>query len=349
MSNEKKRDFILGEISSLQIKEIERQGAKIVCPYHNDSNPSGNVNLDLEEARAPLGWFRCWSCKKSVPWDDLADTLGLRKYSNKKRTDEDYVNPSTYRNGLLNQTDDEEEDGFERDHADLEFFDLTQDEWRTIPCSFLTKIGCEFVHKKYNDNFYVFMPVLIKGELRGYVKAELEKPDKVVKKDPKTGELYSVTPPSYINAPGKWSREYGLLFYDYAVELMERKDLSTIVLCEGPRDVIRLLRFGIPAMAVLGAGNWNELKRFQLEKTGAENIIIFMDGDDAGKLATKVIYKDIKQHFNTKYMSLWKYAEPLLDKKGREILDDKGRPKMMEYDPFNCPKKFLRQVKKNLI
>lgn len=349
MSKEQEREFIIAELNSLPRKEIERFGAKIVCPYHNDTNPSMNVNLDVDEKTAPLGWARCWSCKTSKPWSDLADTLGLRKYNNKKKRSSDYVDPDRYRDGLLSTEDDKDvEDGFQKDLDDLQFFDFQMETWREIPCDFLAKVGCKFAYKEYNDTFYVWMPVLINKKLRGYVKAELEKPEPVMKKD-KKGELYSVRPPSYLNAPGKWSAKYGLLFYDYAVKLMLRKELKTIVLCEGPRDGLRLLRYGIPAMPVLGAGNWNEDKRFQLEKTGAENIIIFMDGDAAGHMATKIIYRDIKQHFNTKFMSLWKYATPLVNKRGKPVLDEKGETKMLEYDPFSCPKKFLRQVKNNLI
>ena len=346
--NDKKYDFIVGELSTLARKEIDRDGAKIVCPFHNDTNPSGNVCLDIEETRAPLGWFRCWSCKTSVPWSELADKLGLRKYTNNKKSDKDYVDPSRYRKGLLTEQGDADSDeGFERDYKDLQFFDFQMEEWRGIPTASLEKLGCKFCYKDYTDSFYIWMPVYINKVLRGYVKAELEKPDPILKTD-RNGKQWEMIPPSYVNAPGKWSSTYGLLFYDYAVKMMKRKDLKTIVLCEGPRDVIRLLRFGIPAMAVLGAANWNEKKRFQLEKTGAENVILFMDGDKAGKDATKMIYKDIKQHFNTKYMSLWKYAKPMLDKKGRKVRDEKGKVKMKGYDPFSCPKHFLETVKSNL-
>jgi 5S rRNA maturation endonuclease (ribonuclease M5) len=333
MSVDKKREFIVGELNILGRKEIDRFGAKIVCPFHSDTNPSMNVNLDLEEKSAPLGWARCWSCKTSVPWDTLADKLGFRKYTNTKKEAEDYVDPARYREGLLSNNDDEnDEDGgqaaFKRELDDLQFFEFQQEEWRDLPTDLLTKVGCKFCYKEYNDSFYIWMPVYVNKELRGYVKAELEKPEPVVKRD-KKGKEYLETPPSYINASGKWSKIYGLLFYDYAVRLMRRKGLKTLILCEGPRDALRLLRYGIPAIAVLGAGNWNEQKRFQLEKTGAENIIIFMDGDEAGKAATKSIYKDIKNYFSTRYVSLWKHSKDL--------------------DPFNCPKKFLIQVKRSLI
>lgn len=352
MSKDKEREFLIGELNTLTRKEIERFGAKIVCPFHGDTNPSGNVNLDPEERNAPLGWFRCWSCKTSVPWSKLADTLGFRKYTNDKRAADDYVDPTKYRDGLMSQDEEEgsedDSEAFQRDLTDLQFFEFQQDEWRDVPTALLTRVGCKFAYKAYNDAFYIWMPVLIDGELKGYVKAELEKPQPVTKRD-RAGEEYEETGPSYINAPGKWSKVYGLLFYDYAVKLMRRKGLKTLVLCEGPRDSLRLLRYGIPAMSVLGAGNWNEKKRFQLEKTGAENLIIFMDGDDAGKAATKAIYKDVRKHFNTKYMSLWKHAVPVLTKKGKPKLDDKGEPVLLEYDPFNCPMKYLSQVKKNLV
>ena len=110
MSNDKKREFLIGELNTLARKEIEKFGAKIVFPYHNDTNPSGNVNLDPEEKSSPLGWFRCWSCKTSCSWDKLAETLGFRKYTNDKKAAEDYVDPTKYRDGLFSDEDGGEED-----------------------------------------------------------------------------------------------------------------------------------------------------------------------------------------------------------------------------------------------
>jgi 5S rRNA maturation endonuclease (ribonuclease M5) len=340
MSNEKMREHIISELQSLnQKKRINRDGANVLCPFHNDSNPSGSINLDVTAKKAPLGWFRCWSCQTSKPWNDYAQAVGLKGWkAGPKKSSDDYLDPKKYAAELLQ--DDEDEVSIQKELEQLEFFDFQTDVWREIPTSVLEKLGCKFAYYDYTGDFYVWMPVKVFGELRGFVKAEMEKP---------TDDR-----PSYVNSKGGWSNQYGLLFFDYAIRMMKKKGLKTIVLCEGPRDVIRLLRAGIPAMAVLGAINWSEDKRFLLEKAGSvENLILMMDGDDAGIKATKRIFKDVKTHFNTKYVKLWKHRVPRLNKKGEQMYKENknGTKRLLwdnELDPFTAPKEIINKVKASL-
>lgn len=312
--SEHKRLFLKQELEKLPQYEFvnDDMGCKVVCLFHNDTNPSGNINLDPYEERAPIGWFRCWSCGTSVPWADFAAKAGLRPIDGTRKSSDDYLDPSDSRDRLFAA----EQAMYEHELKALEFFDFPMEEWRSVPTRVLTKLGCKYAFLDRTGKFYVWFPVMIEGDLKGYVKGELEKSD-----DPKAL--------SYINAPGKWSHEFGLLYYDFAIKMMRRKGLKTIVLCEGPRDSIRLLRHGIPAMSVLGALNFGESKRFLLEKADIDNVIIFMDGDDAGKRATKLVYRVIKEHFNTRFIKLW------------DIEPDK--------DPFNCSNRVIRLVKKALV
>lgn len=340
--SEKQRDHIVSELQSLQQKKrIDRDRAAVICPFHNDTNPSGSINLDVTASRAPLGWFRCWSCQTSKPWNDYAKAVGLREWNpGPRNASDDYLDPSRFADELL--TEEEQERVLEKEMEGLEFFDFQVETWREIPTSVLAKLGCKFVYHDLSGDFYVWMPVKVMGQLRGFVKAELEKP-----KDDR---------PSYINSKGGWSNQYGLLFFDKAVAMMRRKGLRTITLCEGPRDVIRLLRAGIPAMAVLGAINWSEDKRFLLEKVGdIDNLVIMMDGDDAGIKATKRIYKDVKAHFNTMCVKLWKYRVPRPDptrpKKQAYKLRKDGEKRLLwdnELDPFSAPKAVIAKVKRIL-
>ena len=59
------RQHIIDEINGLSKKEFKDNRATIICPFHNDTNPSGTVSLDETESRVALGWFRCWSCGSS--------------------------------------------------------------------------------------------------------------------------------------------------------------------------------------------------------------------------------------------------------------------------------------------
>lgn len=332
------RQKMIDELSGIKDKRMTAERATIICPYHNDTAPSATINLSLDKP-VPLGWFRCFGCKKSVPWNTLASTLGLRVFGkDSKKSADDYLNPERYKDELLDEENVER--GFDQEMKDLEFFDLQNEEWRGVPKRLLERAGARLCYLDRTGDFYVWLPVNVNGELRGYVKATLEKaPD---------GES------SYINAKGTWSKEFGLLFYDFALKMMRKKGLDTIVLCEGPRDALRCLRYGIPAMAVLGAVNWNDEKRYTLEQSGVSNLILFMDGDDAGIEATKKIYASCKTHFRVRKMKLWKYREPRLDKKGEQMTKElgDGRTKLLwdnEMDPGSCPTKYLRTVKNALV
>jgi 5S rRNA maturation endonuclease (ribonuclease M5) len=339
--SESKRQKMIDELASVKNKRMSKTRATIVCPFHPDRNPSATVNLDLDNQRVPLGWFNCFACRKSVPWNTLAQTLGLKTIGKGKKNADDYVDPKRFKDELLD-AEATEETGFERElNEDLTFFEFQQEEWRGVKRELLEKTGCRLCYLDRTGEFYVWMPVMVQGEMKGYVKACLEKPEEG---------------PSYINASGKWSGQYGFLFYDYAVELAMRKGLNTVVLVEGPRDALRLLRYGIPAMAVLGALNWNEEKRYVLEQSGIENLILFFDGDDAGIAATKGIYKSVKTCFNIrKVMKLWRLRVPRISKKTgkqkRKKLAD-GNYRLLwdnELDPGNCPLKHLRTVRDALV
>lgn len=339
--SEAQRQKMIDELSSVKNKNMSKTRATIVCPFHPDRNPSATVNLDLDNQRVPLGWFNCFACRKSVPWNTLATTLGLKTIGKAKKSADDYVNPERFKDELL---DSEDVDGnaFDKEMSEeLTFFDFQQPEWRGVQTTLLEKVGARLCYLDRTGEFYVWLPVMVLGEMKGYVKACLEKP---------------AEGPSYFNAKGKWSGQYGFLFYDYAVELAMKKGLNTVVLVEGPRDALRLLRYGIPAMAVLGALNWNDEKRYTLEQSGIENLILFFDGDDAGLAATKGIHKSVKTCFNIKkIMKLWKERTPLISKKTgkqkRKKLAD-GEYRLLwenERDPGNCDLRHLRTVRDALV
>jgi hypothetical protein len=332
--SEARRQKMIDELASVKNKNMSKARATIVCPYHPDRNPSATVNLDLDNQRVPLGWFNCFACRKSVPWNTLAQTLGLKTFGKGKKNADDYVDPKRFKDELLDDTAEEGDAKQAREMEELTFFDFQQPEWRGVQTSLLEKVGARLCYLDRTGEFYVWMPVMVLGEQKGYVKGCLEKP---------------AEGPSYFNAPGKWSAQYGFLFYDYAVELAMRKGLNTVVLVEGPR-------YGIPAMAVLGALNWSEEKRYTLEQSGIENLVLFFDGDDAGLAATKAIHKSVKTCFNIKkVMKLWKERVPKISKKTgkqkRKKLAD-GNFKLLwdnERDPGNCDLKHLRTVRDALV
>ena len=324
------RQHIIDEINGLSKKEFKDNRATIICPFHNDTNPSGTVSLDETESRVALGWFRCWSCGASVSWDTLADQVGMRKLRKTRKSPDDYAKPSSFRQNLLGEEADDDprvgNKAWSEDYSKLKFKSgwKGMEEWRGISTRMLDKVGARLAYHTERDRYYVWLPVEVRRTLRGYVLAKLEKPTPFVDREGK-----KVVPPSYLNAPGRWSNEYGLIYFDYAVSMANELGVDTLVLCEGPRDALRLLRYKIPAVSVLGALNWSEAKRMTVERSGINNLILFMDGDTAGKKAAHGIYRDVKMHFGTKVIKTWK-LEP-------------------GADPFSCSKSLLRIVRSKLI
>jgi 5S rRNA maturation endonuclease (ribonuclease M5) len=248
-----------------------------------------------------------------------------------------------YADELLSGSDDE----FIRDNHSLyplnsktmHMLGLTEPVWRTFPFKFLSDIiGARVieVHYERNSICYVYLPVMINGSLKGYVKALPEKPTEKGKT-------------SYLNARGSWSSTCGLLGYDSAMQLCQEQNVSTVVLVEGPRDALRLLQHDIPAMAILGTQTWSSAKVSMLALSGVQNVIICTDGDNAGTAASKMLYygvrteKDgrvsecatpLKDVFNTSVFSLKPYKKNPEDDK--EKIDPCAAPEQAFVDLKEC-------------
>lgn len=261
--DQRKLDHVLRELSHYSGKKKPGPGSTFVaCPFHSENTPSGRI-FHAPDTRSP-GYFRCYGCGKKAQWDELAPKLGLKPYQWAPPTDQ-----YAYALRAREETKDRK----------LVFYPLPGGKvWRQIRTDFLLTIGARMCRVIYPDGVrsqkMLYFPVMVKGELRGYIRARTRK---VADK------------PSYLNAPGDWSHDYGLFLYDQAVALMLKLGLTTIVLCEGPRDALRLQTLGIPAIAILGTQSWSKRKSQMIELTGATRVVLAMDGDDAGLAAIELI------------------------------------------------------------
>jgi len=228
----------------------------------------------------------------------------------------------------LNLTEEDEET------AKFELHPLPKNKtWRTFDTRFLRKIGIQMMLTEWNTRM-LYMPVLINGEERGYIKARL-------KKDP-TGER-----PSYINSKGPWSKTHGLFPFDFSIKMMEELKSSTIVLVEGPRDALRLLSLGIPALSILGTNTWSQRKAQLLELYGVEQVLLMMDGDEAGILASERIGPDISEVIPTKLIKLWSMPNsPYHRYLKLKTKEEKKAFKGNLWDPGNCPEEILLKIKR---
>ena len=332
-------EHVLAELQKLSGAKHGSKFTMILCPYHGEKTASGRILHDY--ARTGVGRFKCYGCGKSAPWNELAVTLGLEQYGKKMgfhTAETPKLNEELHKNKLLpparktvNSGSSDEERYFDLDEYNADKAGIKNNEWRGFPISFLSDvIGAKLLYKW--NKFYLWLPIKVNQKLKGYINAQIVK-----SKDKKV--------PSYINAPGSWVLTHGLFPFDQAIKLMRSKGLSTIVLVEGPRDALRLLHAGIPAVAILGTQSWSDSKARLLEFSEVSTVILLMDGDVAGKTATRfiatgkrdseLVTKPLRDSFTVNIIRLWNISLPA------------GFPDL-SIDPGNMPDKFLLKLNKML-
>lgn len=283
----------------------------VLCPSHSEKTPSFRI-FHTANSNSP-GWGKCYGCGFSAPWDQFAKDLGLEQYKWSKPSPK-YALP-------LVRNDQEDS------KVDLKFKPLPKNKiWRQINTNLLRSIGCKLIDQ-YGEKL-IYMPVIIKGEERGYIRARLRK---------------AKDKPSYLNSKGKWSERYGLFPYDYAVKSKPK----TLVLVEGPRDALRLLSKGIPTMAILGTQSWSPTKTKMLELSGIQRVILCMDGDPAGIHAIEQIEPKLKSMFKTQVFDLAGKDSPYWPIRNKVDPGKYAKANGIElWDPGNCPLNKIKELKK---
>jgi DNA primase len=97
----------------------------------------------------------------------------------------------------------------------------------------------------------------------------------------------------YRNHPGI-SVKSQVFPFDYVARMRP----TTVVVVEGPYDALRLVNYGIPALAILGTKNWDVHKVGLISKVGfISRVILALDNDRGGQGARLGIALDLKQAF----------------------------------------------------
>ena len=290
----------------------------IQCPFHDDKTPSLGV-VTSPDLDVPVGVFKCLGCGMKGGWNVLAEKIGaptIKSWNNKERSiagepteaddiallgrASDQQSVTKPRRGLSSSdvSSDVEEISARSDRsvvmnssafknlpdragllALLEREQLVDAqpwprslEWRSYSGDFLNALGrgvCWIVGDKGRDGgISAFFVVWVNGKVRGGVKAFYSKQE---------GRM------SYLTTKGAWIQKTGLLFFDLARSMIEqhREGRSFVVLVEGPRDALRLLSLGIPAIACLGALTFSKEKAL-LVLSMVDQIYVMTDNDKAG-------------------------------------------------------------------
>ncbi len=326
MSQMKGAEFFKGQLAKVYCaKKITDESVYISCPFHEEKDPSCGVNIKYgkfhDGKKIPMGFFRCFGCKKSGGWNVLAEKLGLVKIDGQRNLDyAPNIDLKSAKSKVLPDENNAGEDAGNLD--DYTLFDLSKwhkREWRGFKLELLEKLGAKLAYHDQTERFNIWFPVKVNKKRVGWFTALIT---------PVEGKS------SYYNKKGEWIKKEGLFPFDVAVRMMIRKGLKTLVLVEGQRDALRLLRAGIPAVAIMGTNNWTEDKMYILENADIEKIILCMDGDKPGREATKKILPMIKKHFEVDVIRLWKLAEKMEVKK---------------IDPYEAPVSLIRKLKEKLI
>jgi 5S rRNA maturation endonuclease (ribonuclease M5) len=264
----------------------------ICCPFHVETKPSCSVAGD--SSVVPIGTFHCFGCGKSGSWNTLAKEIGAPTIDSRLLRSEFEATPritkSTYfddsvENYLLANGFNVYTKWSDPDISNLQFFK----KWYSINGKLLFNIGAYLVKEK--DGIHrLFLPVIIWNKIYGATRVAREKKDGVK---------------MYLNTPGNWAEDFGLFPFDYVVNRMERYNTDFIILVEGPRDALRLINLGFPAIATLSANSFSDKKADIISSIrGVSKIYIMPDADMAGDKMLDLCRLKLKNKVGTSYIRL---------------------------------------------
>lgn len=301
------REIIMGELESFGgYQKSAGEYQMVCCPFHPDKSPSCGVYVSVTNPEK-LGFFHCFGCDVKGTWNVFAERTGLQpiqEWKNKNVHSGDLVDSameeallgsaSLTARGVLKQMGVPEAQPWP-----------TSMDWRGFPGTIVRKAGGYIAHDPYNDSVQLVFIVKYAGQVRGGVKAMYEKARK--------GQS------SYIAMRGQWVSKYGLLFFEQARTIMQRNGYTFIVLVEGPRDALRLLVNGIPAVAVLGASTMTKSKALMVTVLGVDRVYVLPDNDVGGDTFWEGAKKTLKPILPTTLIKL-----PKVNDKGKAIKIDPG-------------------------
>lgn len=313
---------IRGELFRRAYRATEKAEQIIICcPFHDERTPSCGVNISAP--KIPVGYFHCFGCGAKGPWNVLAEKMGMQKLTNFDLKSIEEVAPNMgskfaqIKDDLLEDYTDGDWKKIEPVLARTMILDVDQDyqpkkNEPTIRKELLQKMGVKRMIDPKTYNTFLILPVMVNEQTVGIVRARVKK---------KKGSL------SYITSPGGWVKRSGLFGYDYAKTLPAWKKFKILFIVEGPRDALRLLQMGIPAVAILGAKNWSKNKVNLVLDLNPKRVCILFDNDTPGRRASRKIYGTLKRVVPTRRIKL-----PHKDKIGKEL------------DPANLPSRSIKRI-----
>ncbi len=290
-------DFVKEHLKAHVIKRSTKSWF-LKCPFHADKDPSLSVIVSYGYQQ-PVGFWRCFGCGTKGHWNELAEKLGLP-------TVEDYQVGANRRESI-----------------DIEIKEVYSPN-SVYTCGKNSKRPRVIDVKKLlpwpkTRNWRGFTGDIIQS-FGGYLNLlDADYPLVLLCKQKLTNgglilcrEFKKEGYPSYLFTDGTWSN-------DYLWPGPKLRPTKCIVMVEGVRDALALICQGLPAVAILGTQKPITSKRFAyLLGLGVETIVLFMDGDNAGRLAvygkvnknsipleSKGFKKILSEHFKVLVVKTW--------------------------------------------
>jgi DNA primase len=312
------REAIYEELTSDKVpggKKIAGDSFMICCPFHDDSTPSCGINL-AQDTNLPLGTFNCFGCGARGNWNRIAEKLGLKIFKDWELG---------FKDANIRKRDKRADPTFKSREEQIKQLIRTQESiewpvslaWRGYRGPLIKKLDAIYYNDWLTKQMMLFFPVTVMGKLRGGVRAYMEK---------------QVSGSNYLTTKGSWVKRYGLLGYEYTKKIVRANNYDALVLVEGPRDVLRLLDNGIPALATLGALTVSEQKIINLLSISSKlkTLYVMPDNDKGGS----ILYSKIKQE-----------AGELIKVKRLKLPRPTKNGKLIKIDPDSCDQDIINEVK----
>jgi DNA primase len=282
----------------------------VVCPFHEDQNPSLGLYMDPNGERFGI---HCLGCGKTGNWNTFAEKTGLLPIKTWHKAENVLPLVSAFLEQQL----------FEELTIKSVLKLMKAEEaqpwpaklrWRGFDGQLIRDVGGLVCNDSYNDSINLIFPIYINNGIKGAFKASLKK---------QKGK------PSYLNMSGKWVERYGIFPYSYTKKLIDASGYDFVIIVEGPRDALRLLRQGIPALSIMGVETVTLVKSTLIAALGISLVYVMPDNDDGGK----ILWKKMKGYMNQLELTVKRMKLPESERK---------------IDPGNMPKETLKKVVKFL-
>lgn len=274
------RSIVIDELTKIGGR-VKGEEIQILCPFHDDSNPSLGVHIGY---RITPGGFHCFACRAHGNWNDLARALRLKTFSFGIAKPTDNTDPfqilaqSLKQREILKEEKFKVQKGLEPIYPNLS--------WRGLPEQFLTTVGGKLFWDNKRDCEFLHFPVEMNRNYYGYT---------IINLNPSKPEEKYLT---FADTSKCW------FMYDQC-----QFDKS-VFLVEGHLDTLRPLNLGFNVLGMFGVSAWSETKKAYLVAKRPKKVIILFDSDQAGYDAAKEIFLDLREGFDVDIHYLTEGTDP---------------------------------------